>query len=419
MYQRVGAAAYRTDLHNTLEICRVLGNPETRFRSIHIAGTNGKGSVAHMLASVLQEAGYKVGLYTSPHLTDFRERIRIGGRKIPGSEVVAFVEKYSSALEHIQPSFFEYTFGMAMEYFALERVDVAVVEVGMGGRLDSTNVVRSILSVITNIGLDHTRFLGDTLEKIATEKAGIIKQGVPLVVGETQPQTESLFKRMAKEKSAPINFADQQLTARMTPAGHGESFGVRLDVERDGRPYLRQLDLSFAPGYQVKNTVTVLSALGVLQELGFSMDETAIRKGLLNVHRNTGLAGRWQVLSRKPLVICDAGHNREGVREVMTQIRQVKYKHLHMVLGTVDDKELDGMLSQLPSDATYYFCKASIPRALDEQELKMRAGRHGLNGVGYSSVKEALSEARQNAGADDLIFIGGSTFVVAEVLQEG
>lgn len=416
MYQRIGAAAYKTDLDNTIEICRVLGNPEKRLRSIHIAGTNGKGSVAHLLASVMQESGYKTGLYTSPHLTDFRERIRINGKMIPKNAVTSFIEKHTDMVDHIKPSFFEYTFGMAMEYFADQGVDIAVVETGMGGRLDSTNVINPILSVITNIGMDHTRFLGDTMEKIAGEKAGIIKRKVPVVIGETQKETEAVFRMKASDMKADIHFADQVFGAvEIKPAG-GEMAEMVLDISRNGRPAYNSFHVPFTSGYQIKNTLTALATIEQIVNQGFEVDEKAIRNGFSRVVVNTGLAGRWQILRKAPLTICDTGHNRDGIKQVVAQINKLNFKKLHFVLGTVDDKEIDEMLSLLPAEAVYYFCKADIPRGLDPDALNKKAGVHGLMGRSYPSVRSAYGAALKNAGENDLVFIGGSTFVVAEVL---
>lgn len=416
MYQRIGAAAYKADLNNAIELCRILGNPESAFKSIHIAGTNGKGSVSHMLASVLQESGYRTGLYTSPHLKDFRERIRINGEMIPEEKVVTFVSNHTEDLKHIQPSFFEYTFGMAMSYFAEEKVDFAVIETGMGGRLDSTNVVNPLLSVITNIGLDHTRFLGDTLEEIAMEKAGIIKRGVPVVIGQSQMETELVFRKVCKEKSAPVVIADQQYFSEIEQHDDLARSGFILNVKKNKQHRFRQLETPFRVRYQLKNTVTAIASLDKLIELGFNISENSIRQGILQVDKNTGFAGRWHVLGKQPLIVCDAGHNLDGIREVVGQIAGVKYNALHIVLGVVDDKSLDDILALLPPRATYYFCKANIPRGLDQERLKNIASGFSLYGASYPSVLMAYKQAVSQAGDDDMVFIGGSTFVVAEVL---
>jgi len=370
-----------------------------------------------MLASVLQEAGYKTGLYTSPHLTDFRERIRINGEKIPEEYVVDFVDRYTDRFAHIRPSFFEYTFGMAMAYFFDGKVDIAVVETGMGGRLDSTNVILPVLSVITNIGKDHTRFLGETLELIAREKAGIIKEGVPVVIGETQPETEFIFRELAGIKGSDIEFADQVYSVQHIIAAADGLSGLQLDLLKNGIPSLEGLKIPFMASYQLKNTLSVVAASDQLKKQGYSIDESSLRRGILNVSKNTGLAGRWQVLNRNPLTICDTGHNREGIRSVAEQLGRLKYRKLHFVLGTVNDKDLDDILVLLPTGALYYFCMPGIPRGLDPGLLKEKALRFGLQGDSYPSVTAAWAKARQNAKEGDCIFIGGSTFVVAEVLE--
>lgn len=416
MYQRIGAAAYKSDLNNTIEICNILGNPQDAFKSIHVAGTNGKGSVSHLLASVLQDAGYKTGLYTSPHLKDFRERIRINGEMVPREFVAAFVEEHKEEFGHIRPSFFEYTFGMAMSFFAMEKVDFAVLETGMGGRLDSTNVVSPLLSVITNIGMDHSQFLGDSLEKIAREKAGIIKPGIPAVIGETRAETEPVFREVAAVKNAPLYFADQQYRLKNTRLEGSGMQGYSFDVEKSGSLWLDKVRIPFRAAYQLKNSVTALAALDQLSGVGIVVGEKNVRQGMEQVITNTGLAGRWQILQTSPLTICDTGHNAEGIREVVAQLAELEFKVLHIVLGAVDDKLLDDILQQLPADAIYYFCKADIPRGLDAEQLKLQAARYNLVGQTYPSVKNAFDTAIENAAAEDAVFVGGSTFVVAEVL---
>jgi dihydrofolate synthase/folylpolyglutamate synthase len=391
MFQRIGASAYKVDLSNTVELCKLLDNPQHHFKSIHIAGTNGKGSTSHMLASILQEAGYKVGLYTSPHLIDFRERIKINGEMISEQEVVDFVTKYKKDFEKINLSFFEWTVGLAFDYFSKQKVDIAVVETGLGGRLDSTNVIIPEISIITNIDKDHMQFLGDTLEKIAVEKAGIIKKNVPVVIGETQKDIEHVFIIKAKELEATIYFADQIIH--------------------------NILDSDLKGSYQKKNIKTVLASVIELQKCGYKLSEENIKNGLLNVVKNNGLMGRWQTLGESPKIICDTGHNEAGIREVISQLESLTYDKLHFVLGAVNDKEIDSVLELLPKNAVYYFCQAKIPRALDVNELKNKAKSYRLNGNAYSSVKNAYEEAKKTADKDDLIFIGGSTFVVAEVLQ--
>ncbi|MCK5080252.1 MAG: bifunctional folylpolyglutamate synthase/dihydrofolate synthase [Bacteroidales bacterium] len=390
MFQRIGPAAYKADLSNTIELCKLLGNPENAFRSVHVAGTNGKGSVSHMIASVLQEAGYKTGLYTSPHLKDFRERIRINGAMIPEEKVVDFISAHKQGFTGIGLSFFEMTVGMAFDYFSKEKVDIAVVETGMGGRLDSTNVLTPLLSVITNIGYDHTQFLGDTLKKIAGEKAAIIKSGIPAIIGETQEEVKDVFIDRAKKIGSPLSFADQ-----------GNYPGIEPCLAGD---------------WQKRNLKTALAAIIALSKTGFNISEDQIRSGIENTLSNTGLLGRWQILQNKPLAICDIGHNRDGVREVLKMIDQTPHQTLHFVLGLVADKNAEAVLELLPESATYYFCKADIPRGMDVHELKEQASKYHLSGKSYKSVKEAYQAALGNANENDLVFVGGSTFVVAEIL---
>lgn len=389
MYQRIGQAAYKADLKNTIDLMRHLDNPERKFRSIHVAGTNGKGSVSHMLASVLQEAGYKVGLYTSPHLKDFRERIKINGKPISEEEVLRFVESNKTFFENHQLSFFEMTVGMAFQYFAAQQVAIAVVEVGMGGRLDSTNVIVPEVAVITNIGLDHTQFLGNTLAEIASEKAGIIKKKIPVVIGETQPETKTVFLQKAEENNSEIYFADAQ----------------------NYPPY--QIDLKGV--YQQKNLKTVLKTLEVLKP-DFSVSQEAMTKGLQNVIHNTGLMGRWQLLRQNPKVICDTAHNKEGLNYVMQQLSEEQFEKLHVVLGVVSDKDLQSVLPLFPKNAHYYFCKPDIPRGMDASVLRQQAVAFGLHGKSYQSVVKAYESALKAANERDMIFVGGSTFVVAEII---
>lgn len=410
MYQRIGGAAYKADLSNTIRMCDLLGHPEKKFRSVHVAGTNGKGSTSHMLASVLQEAGYKTGLYTSPHYTDFRERIRINGAMIPEDNVVGFVTSWKSELEAMDLSFFEMTVGMAFQHFAEEAVDIAIVEVGLGGRLDSTNVIIPKASVITNIGMDHMRFLGNSLPEIAAEKAGIIKPGVPVVIGETQPEVMEVFLKKAEEFNASITFADQNLEVEEA-AGKTE-----LKVIGKGRETI-ELVFPLRGSFQKQNLVTAIETLHYLNQSGFKIPTFAIRKGIRNIHQNTGFRGRWQVLGKRPLIIADSGHNREGILQVVENIENTDFQKLHFVLGVVNDKNLDQILTLLPKEATYYFCKADIPRGLDAKELSEIAGKFGLNGKSWPTVGEAFKAARQKASQADMIFIGGSTFVVAEVLD--
>lgn len=416
MFQRIGAPAYKSDLKNTIVLCKILGNPEQKFPSIHIAGTNGKGSVAHLVASVLQEAGYKVGLYTSPHLTDFRERIRISGKKIPKEKVVQFVQSNKSLFKKIEPSFFEYTFGMAIDYFAEENIDIAVMEVGMGGRLDSTNVVKSILSVITNIGFDHTQFLGDTLQEIATEKAGIIKPKIPVIIGETQEEIQMGFEEIAKTNQSEIYFADREYSLNIKKSENPVIDEIKFDVLKDGEIFIEKLQTDVLGRYQLKNLVTAIKTIELIQKQGFSISTSHIKQGLKNTGQNTGLAGRWQVLNKYPLTICDTGHNVDGIRGNIEQLAEITHDRLHIVFGLVNDKNIEPILNVLPKNAIYYFCKANIPRGLDQLELKGMAHKNGMKGKAYKSVYQAYKAAKQNANTNDLIFIGGSTFVVAEIL---
>lgn len=389
MYQEKGRAAFRGKLDNILLLCDHLGNPQEHFPCLHIAGTNGKGSSSHALASVLQEAGYKVGLYTSPHLKDFRERIKINGVDIPEEAVVHFVEENKEYMEGEDLSFFEVTVGMAFDYFARERVDIAVIEVGLGGRLDSTNIITPIVSLITNIGKDHTEILGNTLEEIAREKAGIIKRQIPVVISEFHPLTAPVFKQVALEKESEIYFANS------------------LEV-----PYTMDLK----GGYQAKNIKGIVQTLRVLQQKGWKITEEHIQKGLSHIVANTHLMGRWQLLGEAPKTICDTAHNAPGFTEILSQLQQEKYDTLHMVLGFVKEKDLSSILPMLPKNARYYFCKPQIDRGLDATVLQEKAREYGIEGVVFSSVKEALTKAQQEAKVTDFVYVGGSTFVVAEVV---
>ena len=390
MYQQQGGVAYKKDLSRTELFATHLGHPETKFKSIHVGGTNGKGSTAHIFAAVLQEAGYKVGLYTSPHLKDFRERIKINGAKIPENFVIDFIHEQKSFLEHHQLSFFEMTVGMAFSYFEKENVDIAVVEVGLGGRLDSTNIITPEVSVITNIGLDHTQFLGDTLQEIATEKAGIIKENVPVVIGETQDEIQSVFRDKAKTVNANLYFAD---------ATEHQVFPCSLLGE-----------------YQQKNIKTAVQTLSVLKSKGYIVDERQIKKGLMKVQSSTGLRGRWEVLSKNPKVICDTAHNKEGLTLVLNQLHKESYKTLHIVLGMVRDKAVEDLVDLFPKHAVYYFCSPVLERGMKVDTLAQIFKAKDYQGQTYSSVNEAFNSAKQHATPQDLIFVGGSTFVVAEVL---
>ena len=413
MYQRIGSAAYKADLNNTIALLNLLGNPQHNFKSVHVAGTNGKGSTSHMLASIFQEAGYKTGLYTSPHLRDFRERIRINGEMIPQDKVVEFIEKHQNEVEKMGLSFFEMTVGMAFDYFSNEQVDIAIVEVGMGGRLDSTNLITPEISVITNIGLDHVQFLGDTLEKIAGEKAGIIKNNIPVVIGETQSETHQVFEDKAAECHSPIYFADQIFDCDKI---HIESMDKQeYDIWKNNDLYLEACDMPLMGNYQKKNLATVMCAADLLRDK-FQLNEEHLRDGIANVIRNTHLMGRWQILSHDPLAIADTGHNVDGIREVISQLAEMSYNKLHFVIGMVNDKDIDHVLQLLPHNCEYYFCKADIPRGLDANILAGKAFELGLRGKVYDSVRDAFQSAIHNASVDDVVFVGGSNFIVAEVV---
>lgn len=413
MYHRIGAAAYKADLKNTQALCEILNHPENKFKSVHIAGTNGKGSTSHMLAAILQAAGYKTGLYTSPHLKDFRERIRINGKEIPEGAVVSFVEKHKPAFEKIELSFFEWTVGLCFDYFANENVDIAVIETGLGGRLDSTNVITPEVSVITNISFDHMNLLGETLEKIAGEKAGVIKPGIPVVIGEDNDATSKVFKQRASQLKSEIFFPSGKSKVQVISEEAGRMV-LAVEMDNDGR--FKNLELDLTGKYQVKNVIGVLQTVSVLQKKGWGISTDHIYSGLMEVRESTGLMGRWQRISSQPLTICDVGHNEAGMKEVVQQISKTPHHHLHFVLGMVNDKDVSSVLALLPAEATYYFCKAGIPRAMDADELMDRAMVFGLSGVSHGSVKDALLAAQASAGEGDLVFVGGSTFVVAEVV---
>lgn len=413
MYQRIGASAYKADLNTTINIINYLDNPQDSFKSIHIAGTNGKGSTSHSLASVFQEAGYKTGLYTSPHLRDFRERIRINGEMIPENEVVDFIEKHKDKLEELELSFFEMTVAMAFDYFRKEKVDIAIIEVGMGGRLDSTNVIKPELCVITNISLDHVKFLGENEEQIAAEKAGIIKPEIPVVIGETQEGSKDVFIKTAKEKNSPIFFADKIMDCRKDSTYSLDY--QQFDIYKNNESYLKELKYPLLGNYQKKNLATVICALDILRD-SFKIEEKHIINGLANVIKNTSLMGRWQVINKSPLAIADTGHNVAGINEVNRQLAETKYNKLHFVLSVVNDKDIDGILQLLPKEAEYYFCKADIPRGLSADILFEKATNSGLKGKVYESVRNAYSSALANAQEGDLVFVGGSNFTVAEVV---
>ena len=391
LYQLQGAIAYKEDLTNTVLLSKYLGNPEENLKLIHVAGTNGKGSTSHLLASVLQEAGYKVGLYTSPHLKDFRERIKINSIEISEDFVREFIEKHKNFFENNDLSFFEMTVGLAFDYFKKEKIDIAIIEVGMGGRLDSTNIITPLLSVITNIGKDHTQFLGTTLESIATEKAGIIKQNISVIIGEYTSDTKPVFLAKANETNSEIYFAS--------------------DLASDNFPS------DLIGDYQISNKKTALQTLRILNsQKEFEISESAIKTGFLNVAKNTGLQGRWQQLNSAPKVICDTAHNKHGLEIVLNQLKTEQFDTLHFVFGVVNDKDLDEILPLFPKNAVYYFCKPDIPRGLDATILAQKSLEFGLHGKVYNSVSEAYQNALQNATTTDFIYIGGSTFVVGEIL---
>ncbi|AIZ63943.1 dihydrofolate synthase [Hymenobacter sp. DG25B] len=414
MFQRVGAAAITKSLANTEALAAALGNPERKFRAVHVAGTNGKGSSSNWLAAVLQAAGYKVGLYTSPHLREFTERIKINGQDLAPEYLVEWVARWQPLFEQIKPSFFEMTVTLAYEYFADEQVDIAIIEVGLGGRLDSTNIITPLVSLITNISFDHQALLGNTLPEIAAEKAGIIKPGVPVIISQTQPEVRAVFEQYAASVQAPIVFADevyQVETPGETPADAEEQM---VRVQKQGEP-ARELTVGLVGDYQRYNLPGVLATLDQLREQGFLITEAALQAGLRDVRRLTGFRGRWQILGRRPLVVCDTGHNEAGIRSIVAQLRRLHYHRLHIVLGTVADKDVAAMLALLPREATYYFCQAAIPRALPAAELSTLAAGVGLSGGIFGSVMQAVQAARAAAAPNDVVFIGGSTFVVAEI----
>jgi len=390
MYQNKGKTAFKKDLSNTLLLSKHLNNPEGKFKSIHVAGTNGKGSTSHILASILQEAGYKVGLYTSPHLKDFRERIKINGKCLSKQFVIGFIKRNKSFFNQQSLSFFEMTVGMAFDYFAKQNVDIAIIEVGLGGRLDSTNIITPEVSVITNIGLDHTQFLGDTIELIAYEKAGIIKEKVPVVIGETQKETKPIFIKISKKRNAPIYFADDYS--------------------------LKHYESDLIGSYQQHNIITTIRTIGEIKKKGFQVSEPIIIKGLKNIVKNTGLQGRWQVLQTEPKIIADTAHNKEGLIYTMSQINSESFSKLHIVLGMINDKNLEKIIDLFPKRAEYYFCKPNVQRGLDANKLRDYFSNNNYFGTAYNSVSEAFAEAKKRAVKTDLIYIGGSTFVVAEII---
>jgi dihydrofolate synthase/folylpolyglutamate synthase len=415
VFHRIGAAALKPGLQNTEALLKIVGNPERSFKTIHIAGTNGKGSTSHYLAAIMQCAGYKTGLYTSPHVKDFRERIRLNGRMLSKAYVVKFVAEELPRFKGIDASFFELTVAMAFKYFAEKKVDIAIIETGLGGRLDSTNVISPELSVITNIGFDHTDLLGDTLPKIASEKAGIIKPNTPVVIGETQAETKTVFIETAKRNNAAIVFADKEYST----IGHTNFSAVKpkLSIKvKDKKGAIKEYASELTGQYQLNNILTVLTAVDVLRKQGYSIPDKAAKQGIANVVSITGLQGRWQVVNKKPLAIADTGHNYDGIKQTMAQLKHLNKGHLHIVFGVVADKDLAKVLPLLPRNATYYFCKANVPRALDAGTLHKTATAANLKGLPYPTVRKAYNAALKQASTNDLIYIGGSTFVVGEII---
>ncbi len=411
LFQHIGKDAYKEGLDNTHLLDAHFGHPHRKFRTIHVAGTNGKGSCSHTLAAILQSAGYKVGLYTSPHLVDFRERIRINGETVSEQFVMDFVAEHRTFFEPLHPSFFELTTAMAFHYFAQEQVDVAIIEVGLGGRLDCTNIIRPDLCVITNISFDHVMFLGDTLAKIASEKAGIIKAGIPAVIGETTPETRAVFAARANEVNAPIVFAeDEQLLKSASFSTNGKHLYQTADYA--------DLEGELGGLCQEKNTNTLLSAIRQLEQAGYRFTEADVRQGFAHVCELTGLMGRWQKLSDSPTLVCDTGHNTGGIAYIVEQLKHQTYRQLRIVIGMVNDKDVSGVLAMLPKDATYYFTKASVKRALPETELQALAAQAGLQGNSYPDVQTAVTAARSAADPKDFIFVGGSSFIVADLLKK-
>ena len=412
LFSKIGAAAYKKDITNTILLCKAVGDPQNKIKTIHVAGTNGKGSVSHMLAAVFQQSGYKTGLYTSPHLKDFRERIKMDGEMVEESFVVSFVEKIKAFSEEVNPSFFELTVVMALQYFAEQKVDIAIIETGLGGRLDSTNVITPILSVITNIGYDHVNILGNTLEQIAFEKAGIIKQNVPVVVGESLPETKNVFLRKASECNAPLVFAEEVFNVSSVVANVDT---LKMVAENKNSLVKENYTLDLNGIYQTKNVRTVLTAFAILQQQGFGLKENDIKVALSSVKKLTGLHGRWDVIQQKPMIVLDVAHNEDGIKQLIKQIETCSYKSLHIIFGMVNDKD-DKVLALLPKEATYYFTKAQIPRALDEEELLKKALEYNLKGQAFNEVNVALKAAKDHALQEDLIIVCGSVFVVGEAV---
>ena len=414
MFQRIGAAAYKADIYNTVELMKALGNPEKKFKSIHVAGTNGKGSSSHLIASILREKGLKVGLHTSPHLKDFRERIKIDNKICDEEFVINFVENNKELIERIKPSFFETAVAMAFTYFAQENVDIAIIEVGMGGRLDSTNVINPLACLITNISFDHTQFLGNSLEAIAQEKAGIIKQNTPVVISQTQKETQNVFSAKANEKNSPICFADSYLSCENV--NHSQGL-LKMDIYKNGVERIKNLQSSLSGYYQQKNILGVVALIDTLNQYhNFNISDEEIKQGIENLSSNFPIAGRWQTLCNKPLTICDTGHNEDGLKYVIEQIKNTPHEKLRFVLAMVNDKDVNKVLSMLDKDAEYYLSQAKIPRALPVDELAEKAQQAGLSFTKYATISQALAQAQQDSEENDLVFVGGSTFTVAEVV---
>ncbi len=413
MFSRSGAKAYKADLKNTLALSDFLGRPQDKIKTIHVAGTNGKGSASHMLAAILQQNGYKTGLYTSPHLKDFRERIKINGVMMPEGFLIEFVEKTKDISEEIKPSFFELTFVMALDFFAQQETDVAIIETGLGGRLDSTNVITPLLSVITNVSFDHMDILGDTLEKIAYEKAGIIKEKIPVVIGERNSATETIFENKAKEMNAPLVFAEDQFRV-IASAYHSTSLELEIASKKTEKNIHLLSDLNGI--YQEKNIITVLAATDILKN-HFALKEEEIINALARVKNLTGLFGRWEVIHQNPTIALDVAHNEEGIKQLILQLGKINFDHLHIIFGMVKDKEITKVLCQLPQKATYYFTKAHNPRALEQDDLQRMAQAFNLEGNTFPDVNKALEAALQHASAEDLILVCGSVFVIAEVAE--
>lgn len=414
MFQRIGAAAYKADIYNTVELMKALGNPEKKFKSIHVAGTNGKGSSSHLIASILREKGLKVGLHTSPHLKDFRERIKIDNKMCDEEFVINFVENNKELIERIKPSFFETAVAMAFTYFAQENVDIAIIEVGMGGRLDSTNVINPLACLITNISFDHTQFLGNSLEAIAQEKAGIIKQNTPVVISQTQKETQNVFSAKANEKNSPICFADSYLSCENV--NHSQGL-LKMDIYKNGVKRIENLKSPLAGYYQQKNILGVIALIDTLNQYhNFNISDEEIKQGIENLSSNFPIAGRWQILCKSPLTICDTGHNEDGLKYVIEQIKNTPHQKLRFVLAMVNDKDVNKVLSMLDKDAEYYLSQANIPRALPVEQLAEKAQQAGLSFTQYSTISQALAKAQEDAKENDLVFVGGSTFTVAEVV---